>query len=81
MNTAFRTTGLAQTSGLTRRVFSLFRRYCGAFQEWRKRERLCADLCGLNDTELQDIGITRGEVDYVAIADIAMLLRHVRLVV
>jgi class 3 adenylate cyclase/uncharacterized protein YjiS (DUF1127 family) len=80
MNTTFRTTGLAQTTGSTRRVFSLFRRYCGAFQEWRKRERLCADLCGLNDTELQDIGITRGEVDYVAIADIAMLLRHVRLV-
>ena len=80
MNTTFRTTGLAQTTGSTRDVFSLFRRYCGAFQEWRKRERLCADLCGLNDTELQDIGITRGEVDYVAIADIAMLLRHVRLV-
>jgi uncharacterized protein YjiS (DUF1127 family) len=66
MNTTFRTTGLAQTTGSTRRVFSLFRRYCGAFQEWRKRERLCADLCGLNDTELQDIGITRGEIDYVA---------------
>ena len=80
MNTTFSTTGLAQTTGSTRRVFSLFRRYCGAFQEWRKRERLRADLCGLNDTELQDIGITRGEVDYVAIADIAMLLRHVRLV-
>jgi class 3 adenylate cyclase/uncharacterized protein YjiS (DUF1127 family) len=80
MNTTFRTTGLAQTTGSTRRVFSLFRRYCGAFQEWRKRERLCADLCGLNDTELHDIGITRGEADYVAIADIAMLLRHVRLV-
>src|SRR6476660_4485276 len=80
MNTTFRTTGLAQTTGSTRRVLSLFRRYCGAFQEWRKRERLCADLCGLNDTEMQDIGITRGEVDYVAIADIAMLLRHVRLV-
>ena len=80
MKTTFRTTALAQTTGSTRRVFSLFRRYCGAFQEWRKRERLCADLCGLNDTELQDIGNTRGEVDYRAIADIAMLLRHVRLV-
>jgi uncharacterized protein YjiS (DUF1127 family) len=69
MNTTFSTTGLAQTTGSTRRVFSvfsLFRRYWGAFQEWRKRERLRADLCGLNDRELQDIGITRGEVDYVA---------------
>jgi uncharacterized protein YjiS (DUF1127 family) len=66
MNMTFRTTGLAQTTGSTRRVFSLFRRYWGAFQEWRKREKLRADLCGLNDRELQDIGITRGEVDYVA---------------
>ena len=83
MNTTFSTTGLALTTGSTRRVFSLFslfRSYWGAFQEWRKRERLRADLCGLNDREPQDIGITRGEVDYVAIADIAMLLRHVRLV-
>ena len=66
MNTTFRTTGLAQTTGSTRRVFSLSRRYWGAFQEWRKRAQLSADLCGLNDRELQDIGITRGEVDYVA---------------
>ena len=51
MNTTFRTTGLAQTTGSTRGVFSLFRRYWGAFQEWRKRERLRADLCGLNDRE------------------------------
>ncbi len=66
MNTTFNTTGLARTTGSTRRDFSLFRRYWGAFQEWRKRERLRADLCGLDDRELQDIGITRGEVDYVA---------------
>jgi uncharacterized protein YjiS (DUF1127 family) len=65
MNTTFSRTGLAQTTGSTRRVFSLFRRYWGAFQELRKRDRLRADLWGLNDRELQDIGITRGEVDYV----------------
>jgi uncharacterized protein YjiS (DUF1127 family) len=65
MNTTF-TTGLARTTGSTRRVFSLVERYWGAFQEWRKRERLRADLCGLNDRELQDIGIARGEVDFVA---------------
>jgi class 3 adenylate cyclase/uncharacterized protein YjiS (DUF1127 family) len=89
MNTTFSTTGLALTTGSTRRVFSLFslfslcslfRSYWDAFQEWRKRERLRADLCGLNDREPQNIGITRDELDYVAIADIAMLLRHVRLV-
>jgi uncharacterized protein YjiS (DUF1127 family) len=38
----------------------------GAFQEWRKRERLRAELSSLGDLELKDIAITRGEVDYVA---------------
>jgi uncharacterized protein YjiS (DUF1127 family) len=65
MDTTFSTTGLAKTARSTRRVFNLFRRYWDAFQERRKRERLRADLCGLDDRELQDIGITRGEVDYV----------------
>ena len=67
MNTTFSTTGLAQTTASTRRVFNPFRRYWGAFQEWRKRERLRATLCGLDDRELQDIGIARGEADYVAL--------------
>ena len=66
MNTTFSSTGLAQTTGSTRRVSTLFRRYWGAFQERRKRQRLRATLCGLNDRELQDIGIARGEIDYVA---------------
>ena len=38
----------------------------GAFQQWRKRDRLRTELYGLNDRELMDIGITRGEIDYVA---------------
>ena len=38
----------------------------GAFQEWRKRERLRAELYGLNNRELMDIGITRGEIEYFA---------------
>jgi uncharacterized protein YjiS (DUF1127 family) len=37
-----------------------------AFQQWRKRDRLRTELCGLNDRELMDIGITRGEIDYFA---------------
>jgi uncharacterized protein YjiS (DUF1127 family) len=37
-----------------------------AFQEWRKREKLRTELCRLTDSELADIGITRGEIDYVA---------------
>ena len=37
-----------------------------AFQEWRKREKRRTELCRLTDSELADIGITRGEIDYVA---------------
>ena len=66
MSTTYGATGLGQTSASTRRVSSLFKRYWGAFQERRKRERLRADLSYLNDLELKDIGITRGEIDYVA---------------
>jgi uncharacterized protein YjiS (DUF1127 family) len=69
MNTTFRTTGLAQTTGSTRDVFSLFRRDWGAFQERRKerrkRQRERAELYRLNDWELMDIGMTRGEIEYV----------------
>ena len=69
MNTTFRTTGLAQPTGSTPDVFSLFRRYWGAFQEWRKerrkRQRERAELYRLNDWELMEIGMTRGEIEYV----------------
>ena len=37
-----------------------------ALVEWRKREKLRAKLDGLSDRELLDIGIARGEIDYVA---------------
>lgn len=37
-----------------------------ALLEWRKRQNLRAKLDGLSDRELLDIGIGRGEVDYVA---------------
>jgi uncharacterized protein YjiS (DUF1127 family) len=57
---------LRQTTASTQRVTNFFGSCWGALQEWRKRERLRADLCGLNDRELMDIGIARGEVDYVA---------------
>jgi uncharacterized protein YjiS (DUF1127 family) len=65
MGTTVSRTGFAQITGCTPRVFNLLERYRGAFQEWRKREKLRADLCSLNDNELQDIGIARGEIDYV----------------
>ena len=66
MNIAHSAIGLGGMTGSTRRVAGFFRRYWDAFQERRKRERLRADLSDLNDWELQDIGITRGEIDYIA---------------
>jgi uncharacterized protein YjiS (DUF1127 family) len=49
-----------------RLVYSPLEAYWDAFREWRKRERLRTQLCRLTDNELMDIGITRGEIDYVA---------------
>jgi uncharacterized protein YjiS (DUF1127 family) len=66
MSTTYGATGLGQTAASTQRVSSFSKRYWGAFQERRKRQRLRATLCDLSDRELMDIGTTRGEIDYVA---------------
>jgi uncharacterized protein YjiS (DUF1127 family) len=49
-----------------RQYYSPLEAYWDAFREWRKRERLRTQLCRLTDGELMNIGITRGEIDYVA---------------
>ena len=66
MSTTCNTTSLAQSSASTQRVFSFFQTRWMAFQEWCNRERLRAELFGLSDSELMDIGVTRGEIDYCA---------------
>ncbi|MET4169656.1 uncharacterized protein YjiS (DUF1127 family) [Bradyrhizobium sp. LA6.1] len=66
MSMIYQTTGLVQTADSQRRNVSVFRNCWNAFQEWRKWERLRRDLYSLNDQELKDIGITYGEIDYVA---------------
>ena len=66
MNTAYVATGSAQTSVLRRRIPDLFRRYLDAFCAWRIRQSLRATLEDLSDQELRDIGVTRGEIDYLA---------------
>jgi len=53
---------LDRTTGSTRRIFSFLERCWGAFQERRRRARLRANLCALDDRELMDIGMTCGEV-------------------
>jgi uncharacterized protein YjiS (DUF1127 family) len=66
MSTTYGATGLGQTAASARQGSNFFKRCWEAFQDRRKRQRLRADLSCLNDFELQDIGITRGEIDYVA---------------
>ena len=65
MSTTYGAKGLGQTAP-TRRVSGLFKKYWDAFQERRERQKLRAILSKLSDTELKDIGATRGEIDYVA---------------
>jgi uncharacterized protein YjiS (DUF1127 family) len=64
MSTIHGTTELGPITA-RRQVYSPLEAYWNAFQEWRKRQRLSANMCDLSDRELMDIGITRGEIDYV----------------
>ena len=66
MNTARNSVGLGQAPVSTQGFSGSIRRYWDAFQEWRKYKRLQSDLNDLTDWELHDIGIARGEIDYVA---------------
>ena len=65
MSTIHGTTELGPATA-RRQAYSPLEAYWNAFQEWRKRRRLLANLCDLSDRELMDIGITRGEIGYVA---------------
>lgn len=49
----------------TRSVLGLLGRAWRAFQERRQRQSLRASLQDLSDRELMDIGLTRGEIDYI----------------
>lgn len=49
-----------------RNVLSLLKGCWRAFRERRERERLRVNLHELSDRELNDIGLTRGEIDYMA---------------
>ncbi|MBR0693526.1 DUF1127 domain-containing protein [Bradyrhizobium lablabi] len=56
--------GLGPTTTSARRT-SLFEICWLALQERRKRQRIRADLSDLSYRELLDIGISRGEIEYV----------------
>ena len=66
MHTALGAAELKQATRSTPRVSNFLESCWGAFLQWRKRDRLRTELYGLNDRELIDIGITRGEIDYFA---------------
>ena len=66
MYTALGAAELKQATKSTQRVSNFLGSCWGAFQQWRQRDRLRTELYGLNDRELMDIGITRGEIDYFA---------------
>ena len=66
MNTARSAVGLGQAPASTRGFSSSIRSYWDAFQERRKYGKLRTDLNDLSDRELTDIGIARGEIDYIA---------------
>ena len=65
MSTIHGATELRQATA-KRQVYSPLEIYWDAFRQWRKRERLRTQLCQLTERELTDIGITRGEIDYIA---------------
>jgi uncharacterized protein YjiS (DUF1127 family) len=66
MSTTYGAREVGQTAGSTSRVFGLFKKSWGVLQERRERENLRAALDHLSDRELIDIGVTPGEIDYVA---------------
>jgi uncharacterized protein YjiS (DUF1127 family) len=66
MSTIHDVTGLGRTTASTRNVYGSLKEYWDALQQWRRRAGLRAVLYDLSDRELQDLGITRGEIDYVA---------------
>ena len=67
MNTAHSAAGLGRTTVSMRCGSSFFKRYWSAFQERRKRQRLRAELYRLSQWELMDMGMTRGDIEYVVL--------------
>ena len=55
-----------ETAELAPHVLDFFRRCWSALQGQRKRARLRAALYALPDRNLRDIGIARGELEYLA---------------
>ena len=59
-------TVLGQPAVSTRQVRGFIEVCWNAVQERRRREKVRAALYGLNGSDLKDIGIAHGEIEYVA---------------
>ena len=66
MTAIHRAAEFVENAELAPRVLDFFRRCWSALQERRKRARLRAALYALPDRNLRDIGIARGEIEYLA---------------
>jgi uncharacterized protein YjiS (DUF1127 family) len=66
MDSIYRLAEWRQAFSLARFGWSLFGSFCAAVLEWKERQGVRDRLEDLSDRELHDIGISRGEIDYVA---------------
>ena len=66
MDTTYKVFASRQTFAPIRLGLSLFGNCRAALLEWHERKGIRARLFDLSDRELHDIGISRGEIDYVA---------------
>jgi uncharacterized protein YjiS (DUF1127 family) len=65
MSTTHSINWLERASVSIRHAPGFIGKYWDAFQE-RRKQKLRPTLSDLSDRELSDIGITRGEIDYIA---------------
>jgi len=65
MSTTYVTAGFGRPPRLLRRIFRLLVKYGDMFCEWQQRQALRGALYGRSDRDLQDIAITRAEIEYV----------------
>ncbi|WP_426615607.1 DUF1127 domain-containing protein [Bradyrhizobium sp. McL0616] len=66
MATTYNASTSRQTFSPIRLGLSFLGDRCAALHEWYGCQRIRARLLALSDRELYDIGISRGEIDYVA---------------
>ncbi|WP_194459081.1 DUF1127 domain-containing protein [Bradyrhizobium sp. CCBAU 53421] len=66
MDTSYNVVGSPHVIASAHPRFGVVSRCWAALLDWRLRVQIQDRLSNLSDHELQDIGIARGEIDYVA---------------